>query len=76
MKKYEKNYKEKNNITKINLEQFKKIIDLIINYIQNECENAGYIQIFGTCEKNGIKEKISNTSKTEGILKLLKHIQL
>ena len=74
MKKYEKNYKEKNNITKINLEQFKKIIDLIINYIQNECDNAGYIQIFGTCEKNGIKEKISNTSKTEGILKFLKHI--
>ena len=74
MKKYEKKYTDKNDITEINLEQFIKIIDLIINYIQKECENAGFIQIFGKCEKNNVEENISNTTKTEGILKFLKHI--
>ena len=75
MKKYEKKYKEKNDITQNNLDQFIKIIDLIINYIQNECDNAGYIQIFGSCENNDKKEStISNSSKTEGILQFLKHI--
>ena len=74
MRKYEQKYKDKNDITQNNLDQFIKIIDLIINYIENECKNAGYIQIFGSCENEDQKEHISNSSKTEGILKFLKHI--
>ena len=75
MKKYEKKYQDKKDITKSNLDQFIKIIDLIINYIQKECKSAGFIQIFGTCEQKDNKSKdISNSSKTEGILKFLKCI--
>ena len=74
MRKYEQKYKYKNDITQNNLDQFIKIIDLIINYIENECKNSGYIQIFGSCENKDKKEHISNSSKTEGILKFLKHI--
>ena len=74
MKKYEIIYKEKKDIAENNLEQFIKIIDLIIDYIETECKNAGYIQIFGTCEKLFKTEKTSNSSKTEGILKFLKCI--
>ena len=73
MKKFEKKYKE-NNKAENNLEQFIKLIDLIIDYIQKECDNAGYIQIFGTCENMVKKSDVSNSSKTEGIIKFLKCI--
>ena len=75
MRKYEKKYKHKNEIAQNNMDQFIKIIDMIINYIQNQCEKAGYIKIFGLCEETEEKdEDTSNSSKTEGILKFLKCI--
>ena len=74
MQKYEEKNREENNIAKNNLDKFIKIIDLIINYIQKECENAGYFEIFGICEKKEKKDEVSNSSKTEGILKFLKCI--
>ena len=74
MEKYETKFQDKNDIAQNNLEQFMKIIDMIINYIQTECENAGYIQIFTTGEETEKKNSTSNSSKIESILKFLKCI--
>ena len=75
MKKYEKKYIKENEIEKSYLEQFKKIIDIILNYIEKECETSGFIKIFETAEEiNNKKEINSNSSKIEGILTFLKCI--
>ena len=74
MKKYETKFQDKNAISENNLEQFKKIIDMIINYIQTECDNAGYIHIFTTGVEHEKKNISSNSSKIESIFKFLKCI--
>ena len=74
MKKYQTKFTDKNDIAQNNLEQFMKIIDMIINYIQSQCENAGYIQIFTTEEESEKNNSLSNSSKIEGVLKFLKCI--
>ena len=78
MKKYEeknKEKKDKNEIDEKHMEQIKQIIDLIINYIQTQCEIAGFFQNFEvdnkTLENN---DNFFNDSKIEGILKFLKNI--
>ena len=78
MKKYEKKNKEKkdkNEIDEKHMEQFIQIIDLIINYIQSQCENIGFFKNFDV-EENNLEnnDDYFNDSKIEGILIFLKNI--
>ena len=72
--KYKKEYLKNNDLSQNNLDLFIKIIDIILNYIQIECENAEYIQIFDISVKTDENENILKSSKLEGILILLKSI--
>ena len=74
MKKYDKN-KDKNEIDEKHMEQLIQIIDLIINYIQTQCESIGYFQNFDPDEKNiEVNDDFLKDSKIEGILIFLKNI--
>jgi len=56
MKKYEaKEKKEKRDIDEKHMEQIIQIIDLIINYIQNQCEIVGFFKNFDENEDNSEK---------------------
>ena len=76
MQKYEqKETKEKKDIDEKHMEQILQIIDLIINYLQNQCETIGFFKNFGENDDNSEKdEEFSNDSKIEGILIFLKNI--
>ena len=76
MKKYEaKEKKEKRDIDEKHMEQIIQIIDLIINYIQNQCEIVGFFKNFDENEDNSEKEEeYFNDSKMEGILNFFKNI--
>ena len=78
MKKYEKENKEKKDkyeIDEKHMEQLIQIIDLIINYIQYQCEIAGY---FNNFEENGKNlennDDFYNDEKIERIIEFLKNI--
>lgn len=72
MKKYDKN-KDKNEIDEKHMEQLIQIIDLIINYIQTQCESIGYFQNFDPDEKSiESNDDFLKDSKIEGILIFLK----
>ena len=74
MKKYDKN-KDKNEIDEKHMEQLIQIIDLIINYIQNQCESIGYFQNFDADEKTiESNDDFLKDSKIEGILIFFKNI--
>ena len=78
MKKYEEKNQEKKDKTEIDekhMEQIFQIIDLIINYIQTQCEIAGFFTNFEADSKNlESNDNFFNDSKIEGILKFLKNI--
>ena len=77
MKKYqEKNKeKEKNEIDEKHMEQFTQIIDSIINYIQIQCDKAGFFKNFEIEEtKIENNDDCFKDSKIEGILIFLKNI--
>ena len=77
MEKYKKKNKEKKNENEIDqkhYEQFTQIIDLVINYIQSQCESVGYFKNFEVDKTNDEKNEISNDSKIEGLLMFLQNI--
>ena len=81
MIKFEKKNKEKkdkNEIDQKHLEQFMQIIDLIINYIQTQCELIGYFKNFevnnNPSDKDHKEEESFKDTKIEGILMFLQNI--